>query len=450
MATEQETATLANRLQDLLSGDNVAEAVELLASIHPADQADLYLRLDPEARVALLALLSAEGLAQLLGHLDEEVREEVVDRMPRAALASVLDRADNDVAVDILRLLPPSEAARVLSNMATAAEITPLLGHADESAGGLMTRGYVALHKEMTVAEAMTFLRLSRPLAEEAYYLYVLDALNRLQGVVNLRQLIVSDPQTRIEEVMTGDVITVSPDTDQEEAARLLRHYRLRALPVVDEGGLLRGIITADDLIDVITEEATEDMYRMAGLPADESVFAPVRVSAQRRIPWLTINLVTAFLAAGMVAIFEDTIAKAAALAVFMPVIAGQGGNAGTQSVTIVVRGIALGEVELRDARRILSKEIALGIIRGILFGLIVGLIAWAWKGNWGWGVVVGLAMLLNMLVAGLLGAVIPLTMRALRLDPAIASAIFLTTFTDVMGFLFLLGLGTLLIGQLT
>ncbi len=450
MTTEQEVATLTKRLEELLRGDTVQEAVHLIASIHPADQADLYLRLDPDLRQAFQALLSAEGLADLLTYLDEEVRSEVVERMPRAALARVLDRTDNDIAVDVLRRLAPAEAARVLSNMATAAEITPLLPHPDESAGGLMTRGYIALHKDMTAAEAITYLRLRKPFAEEAYYLYVLDAANRLQGVVNLRQLIISDPQARIEDVMATDAVTVAPGTDQEEAARLIQRYRLRALPVVDEGGVLSGIITADDLIDVITEEATEDMYRLAGLPADDSVFAPVRVSARRRIPWLAINLATAFLAAGMVAVFEETIAKAAALAVFMPVVAGQGGNAGIQTITIVVRGIALGEIESQDAQRVLSKEIALGVIRGIIFGLAVGLIAWAWKGNWAWGLVVGLAMLLNMLVAGLLGAIIPLTLRALRADPAIASGIFLTTFTDVLGFFFLLGLATLLISQLT
>ena len=450
MTTEQETATLAKRLEELLRGDDVAGAVELLTSIHPADQADLYLRLDPEARQALLALLSGEGLAQLLGHLDEEFRQEVVERMPRAALAPILDRAENDVAVDILRLLPPAEATRVLSNMATAADITPLLGHADESAGGLMTRGYVALHKEMTAAEAMTFLRLRKPLAEEAYYLYVLDAHNRLQGVVNLRQLIISEPETRIEDVMTRDAIFVKPDTDQEEAARLTQHYRLRALPVVDEEGVLRGIITADDLIDVLAEEATEDMYRMVGLPAAESIYAPLRESTRRRLPWLFINLFAAFAAGAMVAVFEDTIARAAALAVFMPVVAGQGGNAGIQTITIVVRGIAVGEIELRDARRILAKEVAIGIVKGLSFGLVVGAIAWAWQGNYAWGVVVGLALLFNMLVAGSLGALIPLGLRALRLDPAIASGIFLTTFTDVLGFLFLLGLATLLINQLT
>ena len=277
--------------------------------------------------------------------------------MPRATLALVLDRTSHDVAADVLRNLPPSDAARVLSAMTTAPEISPLLGHADESAGGLMTRGYVALHPEMTVQHAITFLRLRKPLADEAYYLYVLDAANHLQGVVNLRELMISEPDTPIVEVMTKDAITVEPGTDQEEVARLIQHYRLRALPVVDEDRVLKGIVTADDAMEVASEEATEDMYRMVGLPSDDSVYAPIMVSARRRIPWLGINLVGAFLAAAMVAAFEDTIAKAAALAVFMPVVAGQGGNSGIQSITIVIRGLALGEIQPEDARRVLVKE---------------------------------------------------------------------------------------------
>jgi magnesium transporter len=450
MTTEQESTQTADRVEEMLRGDNVESAAELLAGMHPADKADLYDRMDDAERETMLALLSNENRALLLEHLGEETLEEIVERLPRVELARVLDLTKNDIAADALRLLPPSEAARTLAQMRTAPEVTPLLIHPDESAGGLMTRGYVALHRDMTVGEAMTLLRARKPLAEEAYYLYVLDAANRLQGVVNLRQLVVSDPQTKIEDVMTRDVISVQPDTDQEEAANLLQHYRLRAIPVVDESGVLSGIITSDDIIDVIAEEATEDMYRMAGLPGDESIFAPVQVSARRRIPWLLVNLVTAFMAGGMVAIFEGTIAKAAALAVFMPIIAGQGGNAGIQTITIVVRSLALGEIEPRDARRILNKEIALGVIRGVLFGIIVGMAALLWKGEWGWGVVVGTAMLLNMLVAGLLGTLIPLGMKAFRFDPAIASGVFLTTFTDMLGFLFLLGLATILIDQLT
>ncbi len=450
MATEQETATLADRLEELLRGDNVAEAVDLVASIHPADQADLYLRLDAEARVGLLALLSSEGLAQLLSHLDEDVRKEVVETMPRAALAPVLDRAENDVAVDILRLLAPAEAARVLSNMASAPEITPLLGHADESAGGLMTRGYVALHKEMTAAQAITFLRLRRPVAEEAYYLYVLDANNRLQGVVNLRQLIVSDPQTRIEEVMTGDVIAVTPDTDQEEVARLLQHYRLRAIPVVDEAGVLSGIITSDDVIDVIQEEATEDMYKMAGVGVKEWAFSPLRESVVRRVPWLTFNMAWAFAGAAVISLFEGTIEKVAALAIFMPMIAGQAGNAGIQTATIMVRSMALGEVRLADVARCLGKEWALGAIKGAIFGTVLGLIAWLWKGNEVLGLVAGLALFSNMLVAATAGVLIPMTLRRLGFDPATIAGVFDTMLTDLMGFLIYLGLATILVDRLT
>ena len=450
MTTEQESQTILEKAEELLHGDDVSAAVGFLASLHPADQAGLYQRLNDDDRMTMTALLSAEGLAHLLEHMEEDLQSSVVEGMPRVTLARVLDLTDNDIAVDVLRLLPQAEAVRTLSNMTTAPEITPLLGHADESAGGIMTRGYVALHKDMTVGEAITFLRVSKPLAEEAYYLYVLDAQNCLQGVVNLRQLVVSQAQARIEDVMTREVISVRPDTDQEEAAKLLQRYRLRALPVTDAEGVLRGIITSDDIIDVITEEATEDMFHMAGLPGDASIFAPVAVSARKRIPWLLINLVTAFMAGGMVALFEGTIEKAVTLAVFMPIIAGQGGNAGIQTVTVVVRSLALGEIEPQDARRVLQKEIMLGVIRGILFGLLVGMVALAWKGQWAWGLVVGLAMLLNMLVAGLMGALIPLGMKAVRLDPAIASGVFLTTFTDVLGFLFLLGLATILIGHLT
>jgi magnesium transporter len=450
MATEQDIAELTERIEQALRGDDVNQAVEAIGAIHPADRADLYERLDPDLREAFISLLSTQDMAELLDYLDEEVRETVVARMPRATMARILDKTSHDVAVDVLRTLPPADTARVLSAMSTAQEITPLLGHADESAGGLMTRGYVALHPEMTAQQAITFLRLRKPLADEAYYLYVLDAANRLQGVVNLRELLISEPDTPIVDVMTKDAITVEPGTDQEEVARLVQHYRLRALPVVDEQGTLRGIVTADDAMAVASEEATEDMYRMVGLLSDDSVYAPVMVSARRRLPWLGINLVAAFLAAGMVAIFEDTIARAAALAVFMPVVAGQGGNSGIQSITIVIRGLAVGEIRPEDARSVLAKEVAIGVVKGLAFGVLIGAIAWAWQGTPAWGLVVGLALLLNMIAAGFLGAVIPLGLRAIKLDPAIASGIFLTAFTDVIGFLALLGLGALLISQLT
>ena len=438
------------RLQELLQGDEVQPAIDLLESLHPADQADLYEALGEEDQPKVLALLSGEGIAHLLGHLEDEQRRSVVDEMPRATLARVLDASDFDIAVDILRMIPPAEAVMTLSQMRTAAEVTPLLAHADESAGGLMTRGYIAVHRDMTAGEVIDFLRATKPAAEEAYYLYVLDAANHLEGVVNLRQLIVSDPETRLEDVMEREPIAVAVETDQEEAANLMQHYRLRSLPVVDEEGVLSGVITSDDIIDVIQDEATEDMYYIAGLPGDDSLQAPLQLSARKRIPWLMVSLATSFMAGAVVALFEGTIEQAAALVVFMPIVAAQSGNAGIQTVTIVVRGMALHELEAAEAWRVLRKEIALGVIRGVLFGLIVGGAAYLWQGEWAWGVIVGAAMLLNMIVAGLLGMVIPMTLRALKLDPAVASGILLVSFTDILGFLMLLGFGALAINQLT
>jgi magnesium transporter len=449
MTTEPETTAAADRVEALLGGDDVQAATELLAAMHPADQADLYNRLDEGEREAMLALLSTEARALLLEHLDEDTLGEIVDRMPRVELAKVLDLSNNDIAADALRLLPPAEAARVLGQMDSAADVTPLMIHPDQSAGGLMTRGFVALHKDMTVGEAMTLLRARKPLAEEAYYLYVLDADNRLQGVVNLRQLIVADPQTKIEDVMTRDVVSVRPDTDQEEAANLLQHYRLRALPVVDQDGVLSGIITSDDIIDVIQEEATEDMYKMAGVGVKEWAFSPLGESIQRRVPWLTFNMAWAFAGAIVISLFEGTIEKVAALAIFMPMIAGQAGNAGIQTSTIMVRSMALGEVEPGDVAKLLGKEWALGAIKGLIFGTALGIVAWLWQGNEWLGFVAGFALFCNMLVAATAGVLIPMTMRRLGFDPATIAGVFDTMLTDLAGFMIYLGVATALISQL-
>jgi magnesium transporter len=447
---EQDVEVTSEKVEDLLRGEALEEAVSLIASIHPADQAELFTRLEPDLRPSFLALLSAEGQAHLLEHLEPEERQEVVEDMPRASLARVLDRIDNDVAADILRGLAPSEAARVISTMTTAGDVAPLLEHADESAGGLMTRGFVALHGDMTAQDAINYMRLLRPNVEEAYYLYVMDAANHLEGVVSLRELVVAAPDTPLRKVMESDVIAVGPEKDQEEVARLVQHYRLRALPVVDEERHLLGITTMDDAMDVVAEEATEDMYRMAGVGVDERAFSPLRESAARRIPWLAFNMVWAFAGAAIISVFQGTIDKIASVVIFMPMIAGQGGNAGIQTATIVIRSMALGEVQVGDVARLLAKEWTMGVIKGVIFGLALGLVAWAWKDNATLGMVAGLALFLNMLVAATGGVLIPITMRRLGLDPATIAGVFDTMLTDFMGFLIYLGLATLLVTQLT
>ena len=248
---------------------------------------------------------------------------------------------------------------------------------------------------------------------------------------------------------MTPDVVSVRTDEDQEAAARRIERYNLVALPVIDDNRRLVGVISVDDLIDVIEEEATEDMYRMAGLVDNESLLRPIVSSATPRLAWLLVNLVTAFAAAAMVNTFEGTIERVAALAVFMPIIAGMGGNAGVQTITLVVRSLALGTVEARQLGRVLRRELVLAVANGVVIGLLVGVLAFAWKGNVALGVVAGVAMLLNIVTAVTAGVLVPLTLKTLRLDPALASGVIVTTFTDVLGFLFFLGLATLLVDRL-
>lgn len=445
-----ETQRVAHQLEDLLKAGAADEALQVVSSLHPADQAEVFSKLSEGQREAFIALLSAEQAAHLLEHLDDDDLRDVVSQMPRASLARVLDKVDNDIAAYILRTLPPSESARVLSIMAEATDVAPILEHAESTAGGLMTRGFVALHPDMTVAEAINYLRLVKPDVEEAYYLYVMDRFNHLIGVLSLRHLIIAPANTRLSDIMNRQVIAVPADADQEEAARLISHYRLRALPVLDDDGRLLGVITVDDLMEVAEEEATEDMYRMVGLSEMETIYMPLARSVGRRLPWLMVNLVTAFIAALTVSTFEPTIAKIAALAIFMPMVAGQGGNAGIQTLTLVVRSIALGEVELRDTWQVIIKQIGVSAVNAMVIGFIVAMVAWMWQGNPTLGLIVGLAMFMNMVVAGLFGALVPIGMRWLRLDPALASGIFVTMMTDVMGFFFLLGLATVLIDRLT
>lgn len=437
-------------LMDALEAERVDEAFDLLLGLHPADQAEAVSELSPEQRAPLLARMSREQLADLIDYLKEGPRRSIIGELDPAALGAVLDEAEQDVAVDALHSLDPEQARNVLRTMRTAPEVAPLLPYPDDTAGGRMTRDFVALHKEWTVDQALDYLRRTRPEADQAYYLYVVDDAHKLEGVVSLRQLVVASPEERIRDLMTPEVQSVHATDDQEEVAREIQHYNLVALPVVDDLGRLLGVVIVDDLMDVAQEEATEDMYRMAGVGVREHAFSPVRESVTRRVPWLAFNMAWAFVAASVVSAFEGTIEKVAALAIFMPIIAGQGGNAGIQTATIVVRSMALGELELGDIMRVLVKEWATGLVKGVIFGFILGFVAWLWKGNVTLGIIAGVAMFLNMLVAATAGVLIPMTLRRLGLDPATVAGVFDTMLTDLMGFLIFLGLATLLVSHLT
>ncbi|GIW13649.1 MAG: magnesium transporter MgtE [Tepidiforma sp.] len=450
MAEDLAVRELFDDARALAASGEWAKLVALVTSLHPADLAELVLELPEEERVALLDHLPTDVVAELFEYVEDDDLRELIRGVGVQDLPAVLEELEDDVAADVLQQLEPEEQAEALAQMDRGEEVAELLQYGDESAGGIMSRGFVALNENITVQQAIDYLRVLRPPSDRAYYLYVVDDDRVLQGVVSIRDLIVSSPRTQLKEITQRDVHAVTTDADQEEAARVLQKYNLLAVPVVDAEGRLEGVMTADDLIDVLQEEATEDMYRMVGLDEAETVLSPVWRSVRRRVPWLLVNLATAFLAALVVRPFEDTIARAAALAVFMPVIAGHAGNTGTQAVTLVVRGMALGDVKVSDWLLVLRKELAFGLIHGLLAGALTALMALMLSLNPWLGAVVFAALMANVMIGGIMGAIIPLVIKRLGGDPAVASSIWLTTFTDVMGFLMLLGLGTILIEKLS
>jgi magnesium transporter len=448
MTTDTQLRGIAEAIAARLVDGRIADAVALLDGLHPADQADVVIELDEDAQQQLIDALSPDQLAAILEYLEDEERSDIVEDLAPGRLAPVLDRMDDDDAVDLLQDLEPERAQEVLARMVDAAGVAPLLCHDEDSAGGIMTRGFVAVPQSLTAEEAIAVLRRAKPDAEKAYYLYVVDGTGRLQGVLGLRDLIVAEPTARVTTLMQRDVHSVLLGTDQEECARLIAHYDLLALPVVDADNRLVGVLTVDDLIDVVEDEATEDMYRMAGIQGEERVFSPVPSSVRRRLPWLYVNLCTAFVAAATVSLFEGTIAEFAVLAALMPMVAGLGGNAGTQTITLMVRSLALGEVAPREILPALRKEVLVGLTNGVAVGGVLGLVVGLVTGNIILGMVLGSALVLNLLAAATAGVIVPLTLKAWHIDPALASSIFTTMVTDVLGFFFL-GLATVFIARL-
>ena len=417
---KQHPADLAQVFKELQERDREA-AFSILAERHSRLAMEAVSELGPEAGAALLSARSAEEVAKLVQEIPSDDAAALVAHLPEELSAAVLD------------LMRPKESG-VVEN---------LLEYDDKTAGRIMNPNVFALREDLTVGEAITEMQIHRDV-EMVFYLYVVDERRHLVGVVSLRRLLLVSPETPLKRIMTGDLITARVDTYQEEVARQVAAYNLLAIPVVDEENKLVGIITVDDVIDVIKEEATEDINRLAGVAGDERAFTPAMESLRKRLPWLGVNLVTAFIAAAVVALFEGTIDLFPVLAIFMPIGAGMGGNAGTQTLTVVVRGIALGELTWSNSRKALLKEVAVGLGNGVALGILAALVVWATRGNPVLGVVLGLAMIINMFVAAAAGTLVPLGLRAANVDPALASSVFITTMTDVFGFFSFLGLATI------
>ena len=448
MAQQRRIDVVLDSVRRLLRIGATANLLNLLQKQHPADLGQIFGELHDSERQAAFAVLverqpklameSASELgpergALLLAGKSAEDIARLVQEIASDDAAALIDYLPDDLSHEVLELMRRRESGQVES----------LLDFAEQTAGRIMNPNVFALSEDLTVAEAVSALQ-SAINVEMVFYLYVVDARRHLVGVTSLRRLLLVSPETPLKRIMTPDVFSVRVDTDQEEAARLVASYNLLAIPVVDEENKLAGVITVDDVIDVLKDEATEDLYRLAGVSGDERIETPAFEALKKRLPWLGINLVTAFLAASVVAAFEHTISQATALAVFMPIVAGMGGNAATQTLTVIVRGLALGELSWANARKALFKEAAIGLGNGVVLGVVAALVAWGTKGNPVLGLLLGMAMVCNMFVASTAGTLVPLGLKALKVDPALASSVFITTFTDVVGFASFLGLATI------
>jgi magnesium transporter len=442
-----ETERLTESVKELLESGRDDRLTDVLADAHAADVASVMRELDLGDRVRIFRLLSPEHAGDVLSELNDQTLLDLVGVLDEHEVSRILDHMPSDEVVEVVEDLPREQAEKILDLMEEekSEEVHELLEYGEGTAGRLMSTTLVSVHEGLTVAQAIEHIRKSAS-GDDAFYLYVVDDHEHLVGLVPLHRLLTADPATPVRLIRDEDVESVSVDTDQEEVARLVQRYNLREVPVVDGAHRLLGTISVDNVIDVIREEATEDIQRLGGVAGDETVIDPPRAVFPKRLIWRLINLGTAVLAASVIGLFETSIQALATLAVFMPIVASMGGIGTTQTATVVVRGIALGDMTAGVLMRVLRKELWLGATTGLVNGLVVAGIAYLWKGQLLLSLVLGLALWLNMLVAAVVGTLVPIALKTFRVDPAIASSVIITTFTDVFGFFSFLGLATLLI----
>ncbi len=442
-----ETERLTESIKELLENGRDDRLTDALADAHAADVASVMRELPIDDRVRVFRLLAPEHAGDVLSELDDQTLLDLVGVLDEHEVSRILDHMPTDHVVEVVEELPREQAEKILDLMEEekSEEVHELLEYGEGTAGRLMSTTLVAVHEGLTVAQAIEHIRKSAS-GDDAFYLYVIDDHEHLVGLVPLHRLLTADPATPVRLIRDEDVESVSVDTDQEEVARLVQRYNLREVPVVDGSHRLLGTISVDNVIDVIREEATEDIQRLGGVAGDETVLDPPRAVLPKRLIWRLINLGTAVLAASVIGLFETSIQALATLAVFMPIVASMGGIGTTQTATVVVRGIALGDMTSGVLIRVLRKELWLGATTGLVNGLVVAGIAYLWKGQLLLSLVLGLALWLNMLVAAVVGTLVPIALKTFRVDPAIASSVIITTFTDVFGFFSFLGLATLLI----
>jgi magnesium transporter len=428
-----------------LEEGNAARARALTLDLHAADLADLIALLRPEERAALIAMLGSDFDAAALAELDESVRDQVLETMPPEQVAAALQQLDSDEAVYVIEDLDKEEQSDILAKLPPfeRAQLERSLEYPEDSAGRIMQTDLISVPPFWSVGQAIDYMRLADDLPDRFYEIFVVDPAYHLIGSVALNRLLRSKRPVTIEQITDRDTHPIQVDADQEEVAREFERYNLTSAPVVDKGGRLVGVITADDIVEVVQEEASEDILKMGGV-AGESVTDSVWRTTRHRFTWLFFNLFTALLAASVIGLFEATIEQMVALAVLMPIVASMGGNAGNQTMTVTVRALAMKDLGSANAMRVIGREATVGLLNGLIFALLLGTVVYFWFGNDELGLVIATAMVVNFLVAALAGILIPLTLDYLDIDPAVASVVFVTTITDVVGFFAFLGLAAL------
>ena len=398
---------------------------------------------EDEQITKLCSALSDEKLSLILVQTDDKSKIRIIDRLTNEKILKLFSYMQKDDIVDILGILEIGKAKTLINLMKTGERkvIEELLGYADDTAGGIMTTEYIAISSRLTVKDTIKKIKQISPKTEVLDTLFTLDGNKKLIGTVELRDILVGDDHTRIEEIMNTNFISVEPETDQEEVALIASKYDLTVIPVVNKKMMLLGIITIDDIVDVMVEEQTEDILKMGGVAKEETLDSTLWQSVKLRFPWLLVNLVTAFLASLTIKAFEGIISQVVALSAIMSIVTGMGGNAGTQTVSIIIRNIAMGNVKFKDCKHLLFKEIFLGLINGIGIGIVTGITVYFIYGNVYLGIIILLAMIGNLIIAGISGLLIPLLLDKMHIDPALSSSIFLTTATDVLGFFIFLSL---------
>ncbi len=450
MVTEAKTGSEPSLrlLRDALESGTLLRVQRMVQSLHASEIADLLESLPPPEREVVWDLVETDDEGDILLELNDEVRAKLIEGMDADELVAAAEGLELDDLADLVADLPEAVVRRVLQSMdqQDRERLRTVMAYPEDSAGGLMDPGVVTIRPDVTLEVVLRYLRMQGELPRHTDALFVVDRYDRYLGSLYLATLLTGDPARPAGDLMDREIEGIPADMDAGEVALLFENRDLVTAPVVSSDGSLVGRITIDDVVDVIRDQAEHSLMSMAGLDEEEDMFAPVITSSRRRAIWLGVNLATAFVAASVVGLFQATINQIVALAVLMPIVASMGGIAGSQTLTLMIRGLALGQVQDSNARWILGREIAVGLLNGLGWATVVAAATIAWFRSWELGGIIGLAMVVNLFVAAAAGVLIPLILKRIRIDPALAGGVVLTTVTDVVGFLAFLGLATLLL----